>query len=223
MPSNGGVVLVADPSSESRAEIVDAFGRAGFETVGVASALETLGAVRRDDVCVVLLELELPDLTGYEACRQLREEHGDGLPIIFLSGTRTEPLDRVAGLLLGADDFVVKPFDRAELIARVRRFTSRGRPMPPVPVKGSGRDGTRITQRERQVLVRLAHGTSQRDIAEQLEISPKTVATHIQNLLRKLGAHSRAELVARAWQLNMTEPAPGSDPRAADVRQAQPK
>ena len=95
---------------------------------------------------------------------------------------------------------------RAELVARVGRFI--GRPDPPAnggAANGQSSSGPRLTEREQQILARLAHGAQQKEIAEQLSISPKTVATHIQNLLRKLDTHSRAELVARAWVLNLTE------------------
>jgi DNA-binding NarL/FixJ family response regulator len=206
---SAGTVLVADPDAGTRREIAAALDRAGYRTVEAESAAEALTVIRHEaEVDLVLLELEFPDMTGYEVCRELRDDYGEALPIIFLSGTRTEALDRVAGLLLGADDFIVKPFDRAELIARVRRFTSRSVLIRLSTPNGNGAERRPLTDREQEILVRLAHGTGQKDIAHELAISPKTVGTHIQNLLRKLDAHSRAELVARAWQLNMTELVP---------------
>jgi DNA-binding NarL/FixJ family response regulator len=211
MTRNGETVLIADGDGRSRAQLVRALNRGGYQTIDVGSADEALEASRGNGVGLVVLEVELPDLTGYELCRELRDEHGDELPIFFISGTRTEPLDRVAGLLLGADDFIVKPFDRAELVARVSRFLSRREATQQVPsTHDTTRNGPHLTERERQILGRLAHGGKQNEIALELSISPKTVATHIQNLLRKLGAHSRAELVARAWALNLTESTPAS-------------
>jgi DNA-binding NarL/FixJ family response regulator len=150
-------------------------------------------------VALVVLEVGLPDMTGYEACREIRSARGEDLPIFFLSGLRTEPLDRVAGLLLGADDFIVKPFDPDELVARVRRFVNRK-----APVRGAANGDARepqLTRRELEVLSLLVEGRRQKEIAAQLVISQKTVATHIQNLLGKFGVHSRAELIARAYLL----------------------
>jgi DNA-binding NarL/FixJ family response regulator len=138
-------------------------------------------------------------MTGYEVCRDLRAELGDSLTIFFLSGTHTDPIDRVAGLLFGADDFIVKPFLADELIARVSRFVSR-RAAPPQPSEPETGSLPQPTDRERQVLDLLAEGRGQKEIALQLSISSKTVATHIQRLLVKFNVHSRAELVAHAYR-----------------------
>jgi DNA-binding NarL/FixJ family response regulator len=121
-------------------------------------------------------------------CRELRDRFGD-LPVVIVSGERTESFDRVAGLLLGAADYIVKPFDPDELVARVRRLVVRDRPRP---------SATTLTGRERDVLRLLADGLDQRRIAAELFLSPKTVATHIQHILAKLGVHSRAQAVAVA-------------------------
>jgi DNA-binding NarL/FixJ family response regulator len=163
----------------------------------VATGAAALEAVRENAIALVLLEVSLPDMTGYELCCQLREERGEDLPVFFLSGIRTEPLDRVAGLLLGADDFIVKPYDADELVARVRRFVFRTAARD---VK-TARPGPNLTQRETEVLGLLIEGRGQKEIAAQLVISQKTVATHIQNLLGKFGVHSRAELLAHAYRL----------------------
>ena len=65
-----------------------------------------------------MLDVGLPEVSGYEVCRELRDEYGSDVGIIFVSRERTTPADRVAGLLVGADDYIVKPFDDDELLAR---------------------------------------------------------------------------------------------------------
>jgi DNA-binding NarL/FixJ family response regulator len=98
----------------------------------------------------------------------------------------------VAGLLIGADDYVVKPFAPDELIARVRRLVFRPGSDDP------GVLGTKLTRREQEVLQMLASGLTQQQIAKQLVISSSTVASHIEHVLEKLGVHSRAQAVALA-------------------------
>jgi DNA-binding NarL/FixJ family response regulator len=136
----------------------------------------------------------MPGLSGYELCHRLREELGEAISIILISGVRTDGLDRIAGLLLGADDYVVKPFDPNELMARVRRLLERAHRPP---------ETERLTPRELEVLTLLAQGFGQDDVATRLVISPKTVATHIQHVLEKLRVHSRAQAVAAAYRYGL--------------------
>jgi two-component system nitrate/nitrite response regulator NarL len=146
----------------------------------------------------VLLEVSLPDVGGFELCRQLRDQFGDELPIVFVSGERTAPLDRAAGLLMGGDDYLVKPCDLNELLARVRRPMARSRHHP--RENGQSAPDHGLTERELEVLQRLADGLQPGEIARDLFISPKTVASHLQRVLAKLGVHSRAEAVALAYR-----------------------
>src|ERR1051325_3741434 len=95
MPRNGGTVVIADGNVETREEISRALDRAGYRTRGVGTAGEAREAARDDDVKLVLLEVELPDLTGYEACRELRDEHGDSVAIFFVAGPGPEASHRV--------------------------------------------------------------------------------------------------------------------------------
>lgn len=199
MERKSGAIVIADGVESERALASAALRRAGYDTIEVSTGLDALDAVRENGVALIVLEVGLPDMTGYEVCREIRSQRGDELPIFFLSGLRTEPLDRVAGLLLGADDFIVKPFDADELVARVRRFVNR-KPLVRDIVAAETRT-PHLTRRELEVLNLLVEGQRQKEIAEQLVISQKTVATHIQNLLGKFGVHSRAELIARAYML----------------------
>jgi DNA-binding NarL/FixJ family response regulator len=108
-----------------------------------------------------------------------------------------EPHDRTAGLLLGGDDYLVKPVDPDELLARIRRAVARTQ---------NGKRERRavrrddLTPREVEVLRLLARGLAQAEIARELVISPKTVASHLQSVMGKLGVHSRAHAVARAYE-----------------------
>jgi two-component system, NarL family, nitrate/nitrite response regulator NarL len=189
--SRDSAVLVVDPDDRSRTQVSQLLRRAGYDTVQARTGEDALHAALERRPSLVLLEVVLPSTTGYEVCRDLREEFGAELPIVFISGARTEALDRVAGLLLGADDYIVKPFNPSELIARVKRLTDRSAPreLPP---------DSSLTTRELEVLKLLVAGLMQPEIARRLHISPKTVGKHIEHILAKLGVHSRTQAVAYA-------------------------
>ena len=195
-----GTILVADDDDAFRSFVAGLFEEIGFRTAQAATGEAVLAAVSLEQPAAVILDVHLPLLNGYEVCRQLRDRYGSAVPIVFVSGERTEGFDRSAGLLVGADDYVVKPVDPSELIGRVRRLLQvripSGRTSRP-----DGRLGT-LTRREQEVLELLASGQGQEEIARLLVISPKTVATHIQRILGKLEVRSRAQAVAFALQRN---------------------
>lgn len=151
---------------------------------------EALAAAKTERPALVVAEVLLPGVSGYELCHELKEHFGETIPVIFVSGTRTEPGDRVAGLLVGADDYLAKPFDPEELLARVRRL------LPAALARGPKTH--ELTKRELEVLALLVEGLGQDEIAEKLFVSPKTVGKHIEHILGKLGVHSRAQAVAFA-------------------------
>jgi DNA-binding NarL/FixJ family response regulator len=166
--------------------------QAGFRTREVSTARDGLEAAREDPPRLVVLEVCLEDLSGYELCRELRDEFGDGLPIVFVSADRAESHDRVAGFLVGGDDFLVKPLALDEFVARVRRLLER--------VEGRTVLGLTLTPREFEVLTLVAEGLARDEIARRLFISPKTVGTHIEHIFRKLGVHTRAQAVSLAYE-----------------------
>jgi DNA-binding NarL/FixJ family response regulator len=186
-------VLIADEDKASRTQLAGLLQANGFRVVQVASGEQALQAVKQTRPSIALLEIPLGHLSGYEVCRTLRSELGESLPIVFVSASRTESYDRVAGLLLGADDYIVKPYAPDELLTRVRNLVRRSRPLAPAVVTG-------LTKREREVLQLLAEGLRSDEIGDRLFISRKTVATHIENILRKLGVRSQAQAVAVAYR-----------------------
>jgi two-component system nitrate/nitrite response regulator NarL len=201
MTSNCGRILIVDDDARYRAFVASIFERVGYATRHAKTADEALGAARDERPSCILLDVHLPGMTGYQVCRELREEYGQAFPIIFVTGERTEPADRVAGLLLGADDYVVKPFDPDELLARVHRCLARSGNGPShYDERAASFD---LTRREREVLALLADGLDPNAIATSLFISPKTVATHIQRILVKLGVHNRTQAVALAHRVGL--------------------
>jgi two-component system nitrate/nitrite response regulator NarL len=197
------VVLVVDDDRGFRAFARELLERAGFAVVEAADAEQALEAVGHAPPQLVLLDVRLPRMSGYELLVELRNRFGDLLPIFFVSGERTDPYDSVVGLLLGADDYVLKPFDPNDLIARVHR-SLRHRQNAFGGSKAAGSELiAELTQREREVLALLAAGRSAAEIAKDLVISPRTVSTHVQHVLKKLGVHSRTQAVAVAHRATL--------------------
>jgi DNA-binding NarL/FixJ family response regulator len=176
----------------------DVLETAGFAVVEAGSGEEALRIARTAEPALVLLDVHLPGFSGYEICRAFREEHDGRIAIILLSGSKTDSIDRANGLGLGADDYVLKPFDADELVARVRAVLRRIQPAR--RVAAPARDSFRLTPRELEILGLLTEGLTQDQIAEQLVIAPKTVATHIERILSKLGVQSRTQAVALAFR-----------------------
>jgi two-component system nitrate/nitrite response regulator NarL len=189
----GDTILIADPEESSRALLSGVLRNAGYSTLDAETGDEALALARTTAPVAAVLEIPLPGLSGYELCAALKEEFGPDIPVIFLTGSRTEPYDRVAGLLLGADDYVTKPYIAGELLVRLRNLLHRHAD------PDSSRLARRLTKREREVLVLMAEGLQHYEIAQRLFISPKTVGTHVEHILSKLGARGRAQAIAIAY------------------------
>jgi DNA-binding NarL/FixJ family response regulator len=192
--------LVVDDERDERVAVSRILEGAGYSTRSVPSGEAALDCAAAEPLSLVVLDICLPGISGYQVCKELKDRFGDALPILFVSGARTESYDRVACLLVGGDDYLAKPVAPDELLIRIARLIRHSRPMAQSVV-------TRLTPRELEVLRLLAGGLGALDIAGQLVISPKTVATHIDHILSKLGVHSRAQAVAVALQHDVLEPA----------------
>lgn len=169
---------------------------AGFTVVLAKSGIDALAKAESERPSVALVDINLPGISGYEVARTLHEQFG--VPTIFLSGHRTEPADRVAGLMLGALDYVVKPLDPGELVARIHAAL-RGRSH----VEAVTHVLERLTPRESEVLQLLVDGLTPAEAAARLVIAPKTVATHVQRILGKLDVNTRSSALAEAVAAGM--------------------
>jgi DNA-binding response OmpR family regulator len=116
-------VLVAEDDRNIREGLVSLLAGEGYQTVTAGDGREALDRYRADGPHLVLLDIMMPQLNGYEVCRLIRAQDTE-VPIIFLSA-KSEEIDRVLGLELGADDFIVKPFGVKEVVARIRAVTRR--------------------------------------------------------------------------------------------------
>ena len=198
-------LLIVEDEDAIAEPLVGGLRREGFEVDRAATGAAALEAPAAD---LVLLDLRLPDTDGLDVCRQLRER--SDVPIIVVTA-RGEEADRVVGLELGADDYVVKPFGLRELIARIRavtrRTSERGHAHEPLAVGGleiderarrATLDGRALdlTPKEFDLLAALARdpgaAVSRRRLLEEVWEttwygSAKTIDVHVAALRRKLG------------------------------------
>ena len=186
MPSDADVLVVED-EPDIRHLIAHHLGREGFRCREVATGAEALRAVRTSIPDLIVLDLMLPEMGGLEVCRRLRGDAGTAaIPIIMLTA-KSDEIDRVVGLELGADDYVAKPFSPKELVARVRAVLRRARPDP---TRGVYREGPMVLDPGRHtVMVRGA----------PVALTPKEFDL-LQVLLEASGrVLSREHLLTRVW------------------------
>lgn len=122
----------------------------GFDVRWRSRGADGLAELEQGGIDLVILDVGLPDTSGFEVCRQLRKF--SELPVMFLTA-RGEEIDRVVGLEIGADDYVVKPFSPREVVARVRTILKRARPLASQPaVEGSGESLFELDESRRKIL-----------------------------------------------------------------------
>src|SRR4051795_10200526 len=190
VPPKPRVLFVEDESSIS-GPFSKALAREGFEPVVAATAARALELADQIEPDIVLLDLTLPDGDGRDVCRALRRR--SNVPILMLTARGTET-DRIVGLELGADDYVVKPFSGAEVIARIRavlRRSQRSAPDAPPPQPATIGE-LEVDFGARQVTLR----------GEPVELSRKEFDL-LSELVRAAGkVVSREDLMARVWDEN---------------------
>jgi DNA-binding NarL/FixJ family response regulator len=191
-------ILVVDDDANFRVSVREILQRAGFVVREAEDGEQALTTAQERQPSLVVLDVCLPGISGYEVLRALQDTVDPHLPVVFMSGDRTDKNDRISAMLLGADDYLIKPFAPDELLARIRRSLAR-------PANGNGGVSQHspsplmsLTPRELEVLDLLTKGLNQTDIAVRLVLSSRTVGTHIQHILTKLDVHSRAQAVAVA-------------------------
>jgi len=207
-------VLVVEDEPDIRDLLVLHLERDGYTVTTCKSGAEGLRLARGAPPDLILLDLMLPEMDGLEVCRRLRQDPvTQAVPIVMLTA-RGDEVDRVLGLELGADDYVVKPFSPRELVARVRAVLRRSRPMTPVSALVTiGRltidpaartvavDGVAVnlTRKEFDLLRALIEARGRVLSREFLldhvwgytaagEIESRTVDVHVRRLRQKLGA-----------------------------------
>jgi DNA-binding NarL/FixJ family response regulator len=210
----GATVLIADQDGESRARLAELVRSAGYDVLETNRGDEAVALARSTSPAAVITDIPLPGLCGYEVCHMLKSDPALRIPVVFLTGARTEPYDRIAGLLLKADDYIVKPYAPGELLARLANLIrSQAGAMAPA---------SRLTKREEEVLELMSDGLRHNEIARRLFISPKTVATHVEHILRKLRVRSKTEAVVVAYREEIIRPKAPHGPTVPEPQRTHP-
>ena len=197
------VLLVEDDDAIAE-PLVKVLEREGFQ---VEWASTGGAAMEADEPDVVLLDLGLPDVDGYEVCRRIRAK--SEVPVIFLTA-RSDEIDRVVGLELGADDYVVKPFGFRELIARIRAVTRR---------RGPRRDGAKVVASPKIGSLEIDRRTRRVTLAgTDVELTPKEFDL-LALLAQDPGAvFERQNIMERVWGHPWYGPTKTLDVHVASIR-----
>ncbi len=182
----------------------------GYNVVTAENGREALEVLDQNIPDMIICDVMMPEMDGYSLVKHIRQEpHTNTIPVLFLSA-KGQSQDRVKGLNEGADVYMVKPFEPEELVAQVEsslnqiKRLSQGRIM--------GKDGgstiqvpnnVELTPTELKVVQLVAKGMANREIAEKLNVSQRTIESHVSNMLNKTSLNNRTELARWAIESNM--------------------
>ncbi len=212
-------LLVADDDLGIRVAVGDYLEALGYAVTTAANGRLALDAIHRIHPHLLVLDISMPEMSGYELVRQVRLEPMTRLlPVVFLTD-RNDTADRILGYQAGCDSYLAKPFELDELGAIVRNLLDRAQIVtdwrqssPQSPTSSNtivssltlaqspkvAGEVLELTPREREVVSLLSQGLSNPQIGMKLHLSPRTVEKHVTSLFRKTDTTNRAELVGYA-------------------------
>ncbi|MEO1637338.1 MAG: response regulator transcription factor, partial [Cyanobacteria bacterium J06631_9] len=214
-------ILIVDDDSTLRAALTRYLQDRGFVVRNATSGLEGFESFTADLPDLIVSDVVMPGMDGFELCTKVRDtQTGRLVPFIFLSG-RCDLEDRIQGHTLGADDYLVKPFHPRELIAKIEAQLARASRIqaeiqrvtqqfsaaasveqPPLP----------LTPAEEKVFWEVIQGYTNKKIGDRLFISPRTVQTHLSNILSKLSVKNRSQLIRFAFENGYMPPQSAEKP-----------
>jgi DNA-binding NarL/FixJ family response regulator len=239
-------ILVVDDDATLRKILQNSLEQRGYQVTAVSSSKDALAQFSQDVPDIVVSDVSMPGMDGFEFCRQLRSQpSGKLIPFIFLSA-KDELNDRVQGHTIGADSYLTKPFEMKELLANIEALIERSRrvhaeivhlieqlanpQLKDTTVNNSVNNGLKnlnawqitlpgiskdeaipavesvapkslpLTPAEERVFWETIQGYTNKQISDRLFISPRTVQTHLSNILNKLNLSNRTQLVRFAYE-----------------------
>lgn len=181
----------------------------GYEVLTAENGREALELLEHDKPHLIICDVMMPEMDGYTFVKHVRENPDTNwIPVLFLSA-KGQSQDKVKGLNTGADVYMVKPFEPEELVAQVESSLKHTERL--IAHHSKGEEGGRIhvpfdvqlTPTELKVVQHVARGLANREIADELNVSQRTVESHVSNMLGKTGLHNRTELARWAIENSM--------------------
>ncbi|MGB3693580.1 MAG: response regulator transcription factor [Spirulinaceae cyanobacterium] len=182
----------------------------GYQVITAENGREALDILEQKIPDMIICDVMMPEMDGYALVDHVRKDaRTNWIPVLFLSA-KGQSQDRVKGLNTGADVYMVKPFEPEELVAQVEsslRSANRLIRRTPGGVENIQRiqvpDNVELTPTELKVVQLVAQGMANREIAEHLNVSQRTIESHVSNMLNKTSLHNRTELARWAIESNM--------------------
>jgi DNA-binding NarL/FixJ family response regulator len=183
----------------------------GYEVVTAENGREALEVLDQQTPDMIICDVMMPEMDGYSLVSAIRSDPKTSwIPVLFLSA-KGQSQDRVKGLNIGADVYMVKPFEPEELVAQVESSLKQASRLIQHKDSKGGDSAPRIkvpfdvelTPTELRVVQFVARGMANREIAEELNVSQRTIESHVSNMLGKTGLHNRTELARWAIENGM--------------------
>ena len=183
----------------------------GYEVITAENGREALEVLEQETPDMIICDVMMPEMDGYSLVSAIRQDPKTSwIPVLFLSA-KGQSQDRVKGLNIGADVYMVKPFEPEELVAQVESSLKQASRLIQHKDSKGGDSTTKIqvpfdvelTPTELRVVQFVARGMANREIAEELKVSQRTIESHVSNMLGKTGLHNRTELARWAIENSM--------------------
>ncbi len=182
----------------------------GYQVTTAENGREALEILEQETPDMIICDVMMPEMDGYSLVKHVREDPKTSwIPVLFLSA-KGQSQDRVKGLNTGADVYMVKPFEPEELVAQVESSLKQASRLIQHQTKGGSEGPTiqvpfdvELTPTELKVVQFVARGMANREIAEELKVSQRTIESHVSNMLGKTGLHNRTELARWAMENSM--------------------
>ncbi len=183
----------------------------GYEVITAENGREALEVLEQETPDMIICDVMMPEMDGYSLVSAIRQDPKTSwIPVLFLSA-KGQSQDRVKGLNIGADVYMVKPFEPEELVAQVESSLKQASRLIQHKDSKGGDNSPKIqvpfdvelTPTELRVVQFVARGMANREIAEELNVSQRTIESHVSNMLGKTGLHNRTELARWAIENSM--------------------